>query len=444
MRLSWKRPVLIEFVLIFGIFVCFLEKPNKCYAESAGQETGPGIGLSMDDSSAIMSGAVSEAWDNEETASSKGQSGMSQKQDGQQAALTGDAGEAASNSGEGVSMDGSTEGQSRLTLLAAGDNLIHTPIFEKAFRADGSYDFNPVYDNVRDFVRSYDLAVINQETIFVDNNAYVSSYPTFGTPQSMGHALVNAGFDIILSATNHTMDKGLYGLQTTMNFWKSNYPDITLLGIHETADDFNSIDYIEKNGIKLALFNYTYGLNGFSLPAGRPYLVDLLSNKAKFLNDVRMAEQEADLTVCFLHIGEEYHFAPTAWQMNYIQELAECGADLIICAHPHVIQPFGRIATSSGGSAVVFYSCGNFVCTQTAMEKDLGGLASVQIVKDSQGCRVDAFDFIPTFMHYNGKGNWVYLLKDYTPELAADHHLSLTGSRFTVEDVWNLWHRVVG
>ena len=98
--------------------------------------------------------------------------------------------------------------KTELTLLAVGDNLIHDMVYEKFYEGDGVYDFHPLYEKVKSAIQSYDLAVINQETIFVEDDSEVSNYPNFGTPHEMGEALVDTGFDVILSATNHTMDKG--------------------------------------------------------------------------------------------------------------------------------------------------------------------------------------------------------------------------------------------
>ena len=335
-----------------------------------------------------------------------------------------------------------------VTLIAAGDDLIHANIYRRAFRPEtGTYDFHSLYEPVKDVISSYDLAVINQETILVDNPAMYSSYPAFGTPQEIGEALANTGFDIILSATNHTWDKGEYGVRNTLNYWKTNYPDITLLGIHDSPEDWNTIDIVEKNGIRMAMFNYTYGLNGMHLPGHAYYMVDLLGNRAKFLGDVRAAENLADITICFLHIGEEYHMQPTAFQMSYVQTLVDCGADVVICAHPHVIEPFQEVVTPSGNHGVVFWSCGNFISEQVRTESMLGGLACVTIQKTEENgapvTRVSDYRFLPVVSHMS-MFNAVYMLSDYTEELAAFHYLRYLGQDFTIPRLWAIWQSVTG
>lgn len=332
-----------------------------------------------------------------------------------------------------------------LSLLAVGDNLIHSQIYNKASNGDGTYDFSSVYENIKSTVSSYDLAVINEETILVEDDSSISSYPCFGTPIEMGDAIIDTGFDIVLSATNHTWDKQQSGVEDTLSFY-SQHPEITLLGIHDSEEDYNSIDIVEKNGFKLAMFNYTYGLNGFTLPSDRYYMVDLLDNKDKFILDVQNIEDEVDFTICFLHIGTEYTYEPTEYQVDYINDLIDAGADIIICAHPHVVEPYGEITTESGNTGLVYYSCGNFISGQNEVPRVLGGMAEIRLSKEvSDGvvtsCEVSSYDFIPVVTHYNSIEHSVYLLEDYTDELASKH--SLTSKGLTLEKLWNLWDSIV-
>ena len=354
-------------------------------------------------------------------------------------------GPASSDSASGSSYTSGSGTANRVTLLAAGDNLIHHQIYNMARQADGSFDFNFLYDRLRERISSYDLAVINQETILVSDPALIDTFPCFGTPDSMADALVNAGFDVVLSATNHTWDKKETGVRNTLDYWANHFPQIPILGIHPDPADASSVDFLEKNNIRFALFNYTYGLNGFRLPAGKTYMVDLLQDQGKFLSDVRAAEQEADFTICFLHIGEEYRFAPTAYQVNYINSLIDAGADLVICAHPHVVEPYGQVTTAAGNSALVFYSCGNFVSFQTRLERVLGGLADVTIVKDETGTHIDSFDFIPVVTHFDGTTETVLELKDYTEEMAITHYIrQCLDPGFSAAALRGLWTRVTG
>lgn len=332
-----------------------------------------------------------------------------------------------------------------LSLIAVGDNLIHSPIYKKAKQADGSYDFSSMYANIKDTIQSYDLAVINQETIYVNDEVSVSSYPCFGTPSSMGDTLVDVGFDVILNATNHTWDKRSTGYENTINFWKK-YPEITTLGIHEDENDFNTVDIVEKNGFKLAMFNYTYGLNGFTLPSDKQYAVDLLDNKEKFIADLQSVEHDVDFSICFLHIGNEYVYEPTTYQVDYVNDIIDAGADIVICSHPHVVEPYDLVTTENGNSAIVYYSCGNFISCQNEVPRVLGGMAELNLTKTVTdgvvtSCEVSDYDFEPIVTHYNSTEHTVYKLEDYTEDLAKTHSLASKG--LSVEKLWNLWEEIM-
>ncbi|MBQ7535346.1 MAG: CapA family protein [Stomatobaculum sp.] len=413
------------FVLILCSAIFFAASPSETLAAGHAHKPetevkGPGIGLQTQAGSETGSEAGAGTEEAQTQAAETGQSSSAQ------------AAAAQSSSGSGT-----------LTMIAAGDNLIHKTIVDKAWRPEiGNYDFHFLYTPILDTIQSRDLAVINQETIFISDNALISDYPTFGTPQVMGEALVDSGFDIVLSATNHTWDKGLRGVSDTLNYWKTVHPEIKLLGIHESPEAFNTIDYVEKNGIRLAMFNYTYGLNGFS--ASQYYFVNLLSQQGKFLQDVRTAESEADMTVCFLHIGEEYHYQPTAYQQGYVHSLIDAGADLVICAHPHVVEPAGFVTTAAGNTGLVFWSCGNLISAQTKIPRILGGLADVTITKDQEGTRITDWDFIPTVTHFCGPDVRAFLLKDYPEELAAVNHVNYSDAPLTTEKLWNLWTSITG
>ena len=356
---------------------------------------------------------------------------------------------AVSAEAQAVDTENSGASSATLTLLAVGDNLAHVRVYEDAWQPDrGVYDFRSIYDPVRDFISSYDLAVVNQESIFVHDPALRSTFPAFGTPESMGDALADAGFDVVLSATNHSMDKGMTGILDTLNFWKTQHPEVRLLGLKDSPEAYEAIDYVEKNGIRLAMFNYTYGLNGYALPAGQGFRIPLLSARDKFLRDVRIAEGTADFTVCFLHIGEEYHFTPTAFQQEYVHALTDAGADLIICAHPHVLEPCGMVRTAGGNEALVYWSLGNFLSNQTRRETMLGGAASVTIRKTVENgvpvTRAADYSLIPTVCHFTGLLDRVYLLSDYNDDLASRHYISLTESPVTMAWLRELFRRITG
>lgn len=316
---------------------------------------------------------------------------------------------------------------SSVKLLAVGDNLIHIQVIDSGRKADGSYNFDHLYSNVKDIISAADIAVINQETILGGKAFPYSGYPRFNSPQEIGTALVNAGFDVILQATNHTMDMDLEGVKNDMTFWKQNYPDIKVLGINESREEYEQIPIIEKNGIKIAMLNYTYGLNGRSLPKDMPYLVNMLDKK-KMASDIKKAEELADFTIVFPHWGVEYSYEPSKAQKELVDFFYDLGVDLVIGTHPHVLQPVEWVNKNDEHRMLVYYSLGNFISYQREAPRMLGGIAEVTISKDESGTYISSAGITPIVTHYeNHKADYnyaIYRLDDYSESLAKLHGVS--------------------
>ena len=98
--------------------------------------------------------------------------------------------------------------ESSFKLFMVGDALIHSAIYEDAELDDGSYDFKPMLELIKPISLSYDLAYYNQETILGGSDLGFSNYPMFNSPDEVGDAFIDAGFNLVSLATNHTMDKG--------------------------------------------------------------------------------------------------------------------------------------------------------------------------------------------------------------------------------------------
>ena len=265
-----------------------------------------------------------------------------------------------SDTGVGKGTDTSTSvrsdgGEPEITLVMVGDILLHTPVAESGKKEDGSYDFGAVFSEMREEISSADLALVNQEVILGGEELGVSGYPAFNAPYELGDALVEAGFDVVLHATNHALDKGKKGIVNCLAFWQKEYPDIAVLGIHGSEAEQEEIYVYEQDGIRLAILNYTYGTNGIALPQDMPYAVDLLERE-RVKADLQRAQEVADFVVVCPHWGTEYVLEETAEQEQWAAFFADNGADLILGTHPHVIEP-----VEWEGAALVYYSLGNFV-----------------------------------------------------------------------------------
>jgi Putative enzyme of poly-gamma-glutamate biosynthesis (capsule formation) len=316
--------------------------------------------------------------------------------------------------------------EASVTLLAVGDNLIHTQVVQSGKRKDGTYRYDFIYKNIKADVSEADIAIVNQETILGGKSYPYSGYPNFNSPTEIGDALVNTGFDVVLHATNHAMDMRTGGIYHTLAFW-DRHPDITVLGIHKTRKSYDTIKIIEKNGIKIALLNYTYGLNGYTLPKDKPYLVNLLDKK-KMEKDIKEAKAKADFTIVFPHWGTEYMYQPSKMQKELTEFFYNQGVDLIIGSHPHVLEPVKWIETKKGHRMLVYYSLGNFMSYQKEAPRMLGGMAKVTITKNSEGTYIADASITPIVTHFeNGPADYhyaIYKLKDYNAKLAKSHGVS--------------------
>ena len=335
----------------------------------------------------------------------------------------------------------SEEEDDSLRIVMVGDMLMHMKVVNSGKQEDGTYNFDHLFENVKDTIEEADLAIVNQETILGGEELGYSGYPSFNSPTELGDAEVKAGFDVILHATNHALDKKKNGVMNCMEFWDTNYPDIEYLGINKSQQEQDEDIYVyEENGIKIAILNYTYGTNGIKTPSDMPYLVNYLKED-KIRADVEKAESIADFTIVCPHWGTEYRLESDAKQEKWTKLFFECGVDLVIGTHPHVIEPVEWITDEQGNGMLVYYSIGNFVNGTSSTKGDLthrmvGGIADVTLERNESGEVVIAdYDAIPIVSHVaEGKEFTVYYLSDYTSELAEENLINLQDADFSLEE----------
>ena len=310
-----------------------------------------------------------------------------------------------------------------LTIIAAGDNLVHDPILRAGFK-NKTFSFDSIFDEIRHYIQPADISFINQETILGNETIGYSGYPHFSTPPEMGAALVSAGFNVINHANNHAMDKGEQGLLSSMDYWDT-HKTVRYLGIHRSEDDRKIRPVIlSRNNINVGFLSYTYGTNGIALPEGKPFFVSLIESE-KMTEEINALRPLCDYLVVSMHWGEEYQEVYSKNQETLAFLLAEHGVDLVLGHHPHVLQPFSVINRAGGKSMNVFYSMGNFLSAHAQPPKEalLGGLAYIKIKKTGGETSVEESGIIPTITHYNAdqSGFTIYPLTEYTEELAEKH-----------------------
>ena len=324
------------------------------------------------------------------------------------------------------------------SVIAVGDNLYHQSLIDAGASEDGNWNYDKIYTHITDAIKYADIRMIDQETVFTTDHDSVSSYPSFATPTEVGDAIVKAGFNVVESANNHIDDFGEGFLTDTLNFWKTKYPDVTLLGIHDSQEDADTVKIREVNGIKIAFLDYTYGTNVGGIE-GKDYMIDMI-RKEKITTMIQKAKQQADCIIFVAHWGTEDETMPNEYEKQWAAYLMEQGVNVIIGGHPHVLQPYGRISDGKGNETVVFYSLGNFVSTQQKLEELLGGMAKFTIQKTVENGKTSIQILTPTVeplvMHYNSDAGEFgpYMLSDYTEELASQNGVQ----KYIVDGVFTL------
>lgn len=346
------------------------------------------------------------------------------------------------------------EEKHEVTLVAVGDILIHTPLLDEGHLEDGSYDFKFLFEIMKEDFKTADLAIVNQESVLGGPEIGYDGYPNFNSPDEVGEAIVDAGFDVVLHATNHARDVGMDGIYNTIEFWKKRADKITMLGFNETPKEHQAARYIEKNGIKFALFNFTYGLNGYSLAEGEEHRVNLLddANREKIVSEIQKAEKEADFVIAFPHWGNEDQLKEVSdFQVQWANILTDAGVDLIIGSHPHVLQKVEWIKTEAGNKSLCYYSVGNYISNQQELNEVLGGMAKLKIVKENGKTAIDesAAGMVPIVTQNDRRGAkpliQTYHLADYTQEMAQVHDIhNRFDSTFSLERLQNTANDVLG
>ena len=266
---------------------------------------------------------------------------------------------------------------SRLGILFGGDLMQHQSQLDAARKPDGTYSFSSCYDFIRAEVSSADIAIANLETT-IGSGGY-GGYPAFCAPDSFLYAAKGAGFDILLFANNHCLDRGRKGALRTLDMMDS-------LGIQHCGVYRDSIDrerrvplIVEKKGVRIALLNYTYGTNGIAVPS--PLIVNFIDKDVISADIKKARDKKADAIIVCIHWGDEYVSLPPKRVRELANWLVEQGVH-VIGGHPHVLQPMEvrRDSLTMNRSAVV-YSLGNLISGMYARGRDGGALVRMELLR---------------------------------------------------------------
>lgn len=326
-----------------------------------------------------------------------------------------------------ITMASLTHGLQEADLVFVGDAMQHKAQIDAARQADGTYDYSECFVSLHDYIGDADYSVVNLETP-LGGRPY-TGYPCFSSPESYVDALREAGFDLFLTANNHTLDKRDRGLVRTIDSLDVRRTDH--IGTYRNRAERDSVmPFIRDiNGFKVAFINYTYGTNGISLTSDA--VVDYI-DRSRIKADIDSARAHgAELITACIHWGDEYRLLPNDSQRRLADFLVDNGVELVIGSHPHVIQPIELRTDSAGNKALVVYSLGNFISNMKTRDTRGGIAVKVKLKRDSDGkahVAQASYRLIFTVPPVNGHNFMVLPAEDVDHPLWSGHSMSFTKS----------------
>ncbi|WP_338395983.1 CapA family protein [Fulvitalea axinellae] len=289
---------------------------------------------------------------------------------------------------------------SSVSLMFIGDVMGHDTQINGAYDSlTGKYDFNPCFQYIKPILSEPDITIANLE-VTLAGKPY-KGYPSFSSPDALAVALKNAGVDCLVTANNHSCDRRKKGVVRTIDVLDS-------LGFSHTGT-FRTLEekkqqqplILRKNGMRIALLNYTYGTNGIPVPKGTA--VNLINKDSIKADLVKAKSMNPDAVIVFTHWGLEYKRKPSKDQVDIYEFCKANGADLVIGSHPHVLQKMEMEKdTVTGKKHLVAYSLGNFVSNQRTEPRDGGAVLRVELVKENGKTRIKDAGYYITWV-YNPK-----------------------------------------
>ncbi|NLJ72539.1 MAG: CapA family protein [Syntrophomonadaceae bacterium] len=291
-----------------------------------------------------------------------------------------------------------------VTLTAAGDCLMHNTQIAAGLQPDGSYSFPNYFKEVEDLLREGDYTSVCFEAPLAGAKWAYTGYPIFNSPDEIANTFKDSGFDLVITANNHILDRGIEGGLRTLQVLQD--AGLDTIGTYLTEADSQKLLIKNIRGVKVGYLAYSYGTNGIPIPAGYEYFFNFL-DKEQIFKDIERIRPQVDALVVFLHWGIEYTTKPTPEQEILAKEILEMGADAIIGSHPHVIQPM-EIFEINGQKKLVAYAIGNFISHQRGVERNSGIVLKLKFTKNFEEGKtvLEEVSYTPTFSHHyydNGK-----------------------------------------
>ncbi len=283
-----------------------------------------------------------------------------------------------------------------ISLSAMGDILMHNTVIWSGQKAQG-YNYDHLFAPMQNLLSGSDYTSVCLEAALAGPETGYTGYPLFNSPDQLAYALKNSGFDLIVTANNHCLDRGYKGAARTLQVLHE--AGLDTIGTYISQEDSKQVFIRNIRGVKVGYLSYSYDTNGIPVPKDHPYFIRMISQDG-ILKDIAELRPDVDVLILVLHWGVEYSPYPTEVQRQLAKSFLESGADAILGSHPHVIQA-AETMQINGKKKFVIYSMGNAVGNQRGMERNSGTFVQLEFTKDfvSGETKLAKVNMIPTFSH---------------------------------------------
>ena len=311
-----------------------------------------------------------------------------------------------------------TANEEDVHLLFSGTIWLNLKPYLSGLKSDNTFNYDHLFTHISKYIKGADLAVAHQETVFhIDPEEKKFKKNIKNTPKELGDAISKAGFKLVLHGTFLAYNHKEQGIINTLKFWKTNHPNVHVLGISATEEEHEKDYYIyEHSGIKIGIINFS-GSSLTSIPTKNKHMVNVL-NKKTAESIVEKVKAKSDFVIVCIDWGKKANRTPAKSQIILAKQLVSYGVNLIVGNRPSEINPITFVKSKNGNCGLVFWSLGTLVGDTEKNFSNLGALANVVITKGKGKAYISSYNLIPVINHKGESNEYsVYKLSEYSENL---------------------------
>ncbi len=282
----------------------------------------------------------------------------------------------------------------RIRFIATGDMIPHDAINKEAKQADGTYEYSPMFGDMKTLFDDADVRFCNQAVLAGGTKFAITGYPVFNSPTEFSRDMNELGCNVVNTGSNHTNDLNQAVIDSSVAAWDSLPNMLAVAGANRSVEEKEKVRYFEVKGVKFAFVSYTTYSNK---PTDNGYSVTMYSESLARAQ-LTEARSKADVVIASMRWGTEYSPNVTTQQRSWAKTVTDLGADIVVGHGPHVLEPVERFTTTDGRSAIVWYSLGNFLNAQLDNTSLFNGIATIDIDPDTK--KIETATYLPVYMHY--------------------------------------------